>query len=183
MQLLLPRWAKGTVCLRTFTFANFTWWGKKKNKNQCYMRTKRESDLNADMLVFHARNGESTPDKGTTTHGKHWRRLRCASANGGQRNANQTPVLLCSASSFATLISASRTSALSSQVYHSSSSWRKLEVPVVSDTFRVASLHNRSMKPGIFKSVAKKEKLFYYNLRSPTQSSNPLYHKATKHLY
>lgn len=96
--------------------------------------------------------------KGKTTHGEHWRRLRCASASGGWRNANQTPVLLCSASSFATLISASRTSALSSQVYHSSSSWRKLEVPVVSDTFRVASLHSRSMKPGIFRSVAKKRK-------------------------
>ncbi|TNN52507.1 hypothetical protein EYF80_037274 [Liparis tanakae] len=44
---------------------------------------------------------------------------------------------------------ASSTSALSSHVYQSSSSCRKL-APVASDTFLVASLHNRSMKPGMF---------------------------------
>lgn len=122
--------------------------GEKKN-NQWYMRTTRESDLNADVLVFCARNGEPTPVKRQNNTRRTLKRVKMG---------NQTPVLLCSASSFATLISASRTSALSSQVYHSSSSWRKLEVPVVSDTFRVASLHSRSMKPGIFRSVAKKRK-------------------------
>lgn len=99
-------------------------------------------------------------------------------------NTGQIPVLLCSASSFATLINASSTRALSSQVYHSSSSWRKLEVPVVSDTFRVASLHNRSMKPGIFRSVAEKEKTFCCDSRLPVQQlANPLYHQASKHLH
>lgn len=90
--------------------------------------------------------------------GKPWEKLGYAWAAGGWTDARQVPVLLCSASSLATLISASSTRALSSQVYHSSSSCRKVEVPVVSDTFRVASLHNRSIKPGIFRSVAGKKK-------------------------
>lgn len=62
------------------------------------------------------------------------------------------PVLLCSASSVAICMRASRTRALSSQVYQSSSSCRKL-APVASDTFLVASLHSRSMKPGMFSRV------------------------------
>lgn len=119
------------------------------------MRTEWESDLNADMWVLYTRKGESGPDERKNN--------TCQTLRKGKTCSScwwvvQVPVLLCSASSFATLISASSTRALSSQVYHSSSSCRKLEVPVVSDTFRVASLHNRSMKPGIFRSVAGKKK-------------------------
>lgn len=47
---------------------------------------------------------------------------------------------------------ASSTRALSNHVYQSSSSCRKL-APVASDTFLVASLHSRSMKPGMFSRV------------------------------
>lgn len=61
-------------------------------------------------------------------------------------------MLLCSASSVAICMRASSTRALSSQVYQSSSSCRKL-APVASDTFLVASLHRRSMKPGMFSRV------------------------------
>lgn len=64
-----------------------------------------------------------------------------------------SPVLLCSASSEAICMRASSTRALSSHVYQSSSSCRKLEAPVASDTFLVASLHRRSMKPGMFSSA------------------------------
>lgn len=63
-----------------------------------------------------------------------------------------SPVLLCSASSVAICIRASSTRALSNHVYQSSSSCRKL-APVASDTFLVASLHSRSMKPGMFSRV------------------------------
>lgn len=62
-------------------------------------------------------------------------------------------MLLCSASSVAICMRASSTRALSSHVYQSSSSCRKLDAPVASDTFLVASLHRRSMKPGMFRSV------------------------------
>lgn len=60
------------------------------------------------------------------------------------------PVLLCSASSMAICMRASNTSALSSQLCQSSSSCSSAAVPDASDTFRVASLHSRSIKPGIF---------------------------------
>lgn len=63
-----------------------------------------------------------------------------------------SPVLLCSASSVAICMRASSTRALSSHVYQSSSSCRKF-APVASDTFLVASLHSRSMKPGMFSRV------------------------------
>lgn len=62
-------------------------------------------------------------------------------------------MLLCSASSVAICMRASSTKALSSHVYQSSSSCRKLDAPVASDTFLVASLHRRSMKPGMFRRV------------------------------
>ena len=65
---------------------------------------------------------------------------------------------LCSDSSLATRIRASSTKALSSHVYHSSNSCRKLAVPVDSDTFRVASLQSRSTKPGMLRSAAAEEK-------------------------
>lgn len=72
------------------------------------------------------------------------------------------PVLLCSASSVAIRMRASITRALSSQVYQSSSSCWKL-APVASDTFLVANLHSRSMKPGMFSkvTVAKNSQLKY----------------------
>lgn len=63
-----------------------------------------------------------------------------------------SPVLLCSGSSVAICMRASSTRALSSHVYQSSSSCRKL-APVASDTFLVANLQSRSMNPGMLSRV------------------------------
>lgn len=108
-----------------------------------------------------------------------WRRdLKSTSTSIGVRRRKQCensaaqlnlvlPVLLWSASSVAICMRASSTRALSSHVYHSSSSCRKF-APVASDTFLVASLHNRSMKPGMFSRVTvgetAKQLLIYQNL-------------------
>ncbi len=75
-------------------------------------------------------------------------------ANGNTRAGKRrtSPVLLCSASSIANCMRASRTNALSSQLCQSSSSSRA-EASAASVTFRVASLQRRSIKPGIFTRV------------------------------
>lgn len=79
--------------------------------------------------------------------------VKNGSRNPQESSPPQVP-WLCSDSSLATRMRASSTKALSSHVYHSSNSWRKLAVPVDSDTFRVASLQSRSTKPGMLRRAA-----------------------------
>lgn len=86
-----------------------------------------------------------------------------------------SPVLLCSASSVAICMRASSTRALSSQVYQSSSSCRKF-APVASDTFLVASLHSRSMKPGMFSRVTIGK---IYNLLIPSSQWHTIHYTVS----
>lgn len=92
-----------------------------------------------------------------------------------------SPVLLCSASSMAICMRASNTRALSSQLCQSSSSCSSAAVPEASDTFLVASLHSRSMKPGMFSRAtvetadSHENLVVYSNLILSLTLSGPVY--------